>query len=120
MCSWALRLSYLRELGEIGAGGTQSSEDCIDTVQGSKLTSCQGLPRRGCHADGEALPRAHMAASCFPEGTAMGTVPKCHGKSEALIFVLDCSSPIFTTGKLQPLCSHLLGREVWGGGGGSS
>lgn len=47
----------------------------------------------------------------------MGTVPKCHGKSKALIFVLDCSSPIFTTGKLQPLCSHPLGREVGGGGG---
>lgn len=37
----------------------------------------------------------------------MGTVPgrhgypplcECHGKSEALIFVLDCSSPIFIAG----------------------
>ena len=43
---------------------------------------------------------------------------ECHGKSEALIFVLDRSSPTFTTGNLQPLCSHQLGREVCEGGGG--
>lgn len=37
---------------------------------------------------------------------------QCHGKCKALIFVLDCSSPIFTTAKFRLLCSHQLGREV--------
>lgn len=37
---------------------------------------------------------------------------QCHGKSEALIFVLDCSSQDFYNWKLsRHLCSHQLGRE---------
>ena len=54
----------------------------------------------------------------------MGTVPdrhgaptlhESHGKSRALIFALDHSSPVFTTGNLRPLCSGQLEREVLGG-----
>lgn len=52
----------------------------------------------------------------------VGLVPlplcQCHGKSKALIFVLDCSSPIFTTGNFLgifvPISSG--GRREWGGG----
>lgn len=73
-----------------------------------------------------ALPRAQMAASCFPEGMGDGNCARqawclrlhqCHGKSEALIFVPDCSSLIFTTGNFRLLCSHQLGREVLRGDG---
>jgi hypothetical protein len=64
------------------------------------------------------LPRGHWRWGLCQVGFAPQSLHQCHGKSEALIFVLDCSSPVFITGTFRCLCSHRLEREVLGGDGG--